>query len=96
MASDFIYERMVRDGTIDPEVVVTVQESEPYYNYPWTMQTNLPEDFKDKVRAAFLELDDDAVLEAFEAAGFGPVTDKDYDAVRDLAPLLDIDLADYQ
>lgn len=91
-----IYERMVRDGTIDPEVVVTVQESEPYYNYPWTMQTNLPEDFKAKVRAAFLELDDDAVLEALNAAGFGPATDQDYDAVRDLAPLLEIDLADYQ
>ncbi|MFV8403464.1 MULTISPECIES: phosphate/phosphite/phosphonate ABC transporter substrate-binding protein [Dermabacter] len=91
-----IYERMVEEGVIDPEKVVKVQESEPYANYPWTMQSNLPEDVKGKLRAAFLELEDPAVLEPFDATGFEEVTDADYDAVRDLAPLLDINLEDYQ
>ncbi|EON24954.1 phosphite transport system-binding protein PtxB [Nocardioides sp. CF8] len=91
-----IYERMIEDGIIDPNKVVTVQESDPYYNYPWTMQASLPDEFKEKVRAAFLELEDESVLEPFEAAGFEPVTDADYDAVRELAPLLGVDLADFQ
>ena len=91
-----IYERMVEEGLIDSETVVKVQESDLYANYPWTMQSNLPEDLKEKLRAAFLELDDPEVLEPFGAAGFAEVADSDYDQVRDLAPLLDIDLEDYQ
>ncbi|GAA4282896.1 putative selenate ABC transporter substrate-binding protein [Brevibacterium daeguense] len=91
-----IYERMAEEGLIDSETVVKVQESEPYANYPWTMQSNLSEDLKENLRTTFLELDDPAVLEAFDAAGFEEVTDSDYDAVRELAPLLDIDLEDYQ
>ncbi|HJG79281.1 MAG TPA: phosphate/phosphite/phosphonate ABC transporter substrate-binding protein [Brevibacterium senegalense] len=91
-----IYERMAEEGLIDPATVVKVQESEPYANYPWTMQSDLPEDLKEKLRRAFLDLEDPAVLEPFDAAGFEEVTDSDYDAVRELAPLLDIDLEDYQ
>ena len=60
------------------------------------MQSDLPEDLKEKLRRAFLDLEDPAVLEPFDAAGFEEVTDSDYDAVRELAPLLDIDLEDYQ
>lgn len=91
-----IYERMAEEGLIDPATVVKVQESEPYANYPWAMQSDLPEDLKEKLRRAFLDLEDPAVLEPFDAAGFEEVTDSDYDAVRELAPLLDIDLEDYQ
>lgn len=91
-----IYERMVEEGLIDPTTVVKVQESEPYANYPWTMQSDLPEGLKEKLRRTFLDLEDPAVLEPFDAAGFEEVTDADYDAVRELAPLLDIDLEDYQ
>lgn len=91
-----IYERMAEEGLIDPATVVKVQESEPYANYPWTMQSDLPEDLKEKLRRAFLDLEDPAVLEPFDAAGFEEVIDSDYDAVRELAPLLDIDLEDYQ
>ncbi|MBO0681467.1 phosphate/phosphite/phosphonate ABC transporter substrate-binding protein [Mycolicibacterium sp. S2-37] len=91
-----IYERLVESGTIDPTKVEVIEESKPYPNYPWTMQADFPEEFKTRVRNAFLELDDPSVLEPFEAAGFGPVTDADYNVVRDLAPLLDIKLEDFQ
>lgn len=91
-----IYERLVADGVVDPSKVAVIKESKPYPNYPWTMRSDFPADFKAKVRAAFLELNDPSVLEPFDAAGFGPVTDADYNVVRDLAPLLGIDLADFQ
>ncbi|PVB47827.1 phosphate/phosphite/phosphonate ABC transporter substrate-binding protein [Mycobacteroides abscessus] len=90
-----IYERLVQNGSIDPTKVVVIAESDPYPNYPWTMRTALPEDFKTKVRAAFLQLEDQSVLKPFKGAGFAPVHDKDYDAVRQLAPLLNINLADF-
>jgi phosphonate transport system substrate-binding protein len=91
-----IYERLVEEGIIDPAKVPVIAESVPYPNYPWTMQASLPEDFKEQVRNAFLELDAPEVLEPFSATGFEPISDEDYDVVRELAPLLDIDLADFQ
>ncbi|WP_255807014.1 phosphate/phosphite/phosphonate ABC transporter substrate-binding protein [Mycobacteroides abscessus] len=90
-----IYERLVQNGSIDPTKVVVIAESDPYPNYPWTIQAALPEDFKTKVRAAFLQLDDESVLKPFKGAGFAPVNDGDYDAVRQLAPMLNINLADF-
>lgn len=89
-----IYERLVENGTIDRNKVVVIAESVPYPNYPWTMQASLPADFKAKVRAAFLDLDDQSVLKPFKGAGFAPVSDQDYDVVRQLAPLLGINLAE--
>lgn len=91
-----IYQRLVDAGTIDPGKVEVVSESKPYPNYPWTMQSDFPAEFKTQVREAFLSLDDPAVLEPFDATGFEPVTDADYNVVRDLAPLLNIDLEDFQ
>jgi phosphonate transport system substrate-binding protein len=90
-----IYERLVEKKTIDPTKVVVIQDSDPYANYPWTVQASLPAEFKEEVRSAFLELTDPAVLKPFKGEGFAPVTDKDYDKVRELAPLLGINLADF-
>ena len=89
-----IYERLLEKGTIDPAKVAVIAESDPYPNYPWTMQANLPEDFKNTVRTTFLELKDEEVLKPFKGAGFAPVTDSDYNIVRELAPLLGLNLAD--
>ncbi|GBG37271.1 hypothetical protein NJB14197_02760 [Mycobacterium montefiorense] len=89
-----IYERLIESGTIDRNKVVVIAESVPYPNYPWTIQASLPAEFKAKVRAAFLDLDDQSVLKPFKGAGFAPVTDQDYNVVRQLAPLLGINLAD--
>lgn len=90
-----IYEQLVKNGTIDPSKVVVIAESNPYPNYPWTVRSSLPEDFKNNVRAAFLGLDDKSVLKPFKGAGFAPVKDQDYDVVRQLAPLLNINLAEF-
>jgi phosphonate transport system substrate-binding protein len=48
---------------------------------------------KEKIRSAFINLTDKDVLKAFKADGFGPMTDKDYDVIRDLARILNLDLA---
>jgi phosphonate transport system substrate-binding protein len=87
-----IFEEMVARGTIDPAKVKVLQESQPYPQYPWTMRADLDPELKKRIRAAFLDLDDKEVLRPFKADGFGPIADKDYDAIRDLARLLNLDL----
>jgi len=48
---------------------------------------------KEKVRSAFLNLTDKEILKPFKADGFGPASDKDYDVIRELARILNLDLA---
>jgi phosphonate transport system substrate-binding protein len=88
-----IFETLVARGTIDKAKVVVLEESRPYPNYPWTMRSDLKPELKENIRAAFLNLTDKEVLRAFKADGFGPITDKDYDVIRDLAKVLNLDLS---
>ncbi len=88
-----IFELMVQRGTIDPAKVKVIAVSAPFPQYPWTMRSNLSPELKQKIRTAFLTLKDKQVLKPFNAEGFGPVTDKDYDVVRNLGYLLKIDFS---
>lgn len=87
-----IFESLVERKIIDGAKVKVVSESRPIPNYPWTMRSDLAPELKAKIRAAFLDLKDPAVLKAFKAEGFQPIEDKDYDVLRDTAKLLEIDL----
>jgi phosphonate transport system substrate-binding protein len=88
-----IFEALVRKGTIDPAKVRVLAESKPYPNYPWTMRSNLDATLKTSIVNAFLTLHDPAVLKPFKAAGFAPVSDADYDVVRQLSSQLGLDLS---
>jgi phosphonate transport system substrate-binding protein len=90
-----IFEALVERGTIDRAKVTVLQESQPYPQYPWTMRSDLRPELKDKIRAAFLNLTDKDVLKPFKADGFGPITDADYDVIRDLTKLLNLDLSKF-
>ena len=87
------FESLLQKKKIDPVKVKVLAESEPFPEYPWTMRSDLSPELKAKIRSAFLELKDQDVLKPFKAEGFGSVEDKDYDQVRKLAPLLNLDLA---
>ena len=90
-----IFESLVERKIIDPAKVIVVEYSKPFPQYPWTMRSNLKPELKDKIRSAFLNLKDPAVLKPFKADGFETISDKDYDVVRNLGYLLKIDLASY-
>ncbi len=90
-----IFEALVQRGMIDPKKVKILAESKPFPQYPWTVRSNLDPALKDKIRTAFLGMTDPAVLKPFKAEGFGTVTDKDYDAVRDLGSILKLDLSKF-
>jgi phosphonate transport system substrate-binding protein len=57
------------------------------------MRSDLNPDLKIKIKNAFLTLKDPAVLKNFKAEGFAPITDKDYDVIRNLAKALNLKLA---
>jgi phosphonate transport system substrate-binding protein len=87
-----IFETLIEQGVIDAGKVKVLQQSRPYPQYPWTMRSDLKPELKDKIRAAFLNLNDKDVLKPFKAEGFGPVEDRDYDVIRELAKVLNLDL----
>ncbi|MFW5733474.1 MAG: phosphate/phosphite/phosphonate ABC transporter substrate-binding protein [Oceanidesulfovibrio sp.] len=89
-----IFESLVAKGTIDPNKVKVLDVSKPFPQYPWAMRSDLDPQLKEEIKNAFWNLKDPEVLEGFKkATGFGKMTDSDYDVVRDLAKLLDLDLA---
>ena len=91
-----IFESLVERKMVSLDKVKVLAYSKPFPQYPWTLRSNLKPELKDKIRSAFLNLKDPAVLKAFKAEGFDVITDKHYDVVRNLGPLLKIDLAKFQ
>lgn len=87
-----IYETLLEKKAISPDKVKIIAQSKEYPQYPWTMRSDLSPELKEKIRAAFIELNDKKVLKPFKADGFGSATDKDYDSIRDLAKILNLDL----
>lgn len=90
-----IFEALIQRGMIDPAKVKILAESKPFPQYPWTMRSNLDPVLKEQIRNAFLAIKDPAVLKPFKADGFGEISDKDYDAVRDLGTVLNLDLSKF-
>ena len=90
-----IFETMVARGTINSDKVKVLAESKPFPQYPWTMRSNLKPELKEKIRVVFLGIKDPEVLKSFKADGFGPITDHDYDSVRDLGKILKLDFSKF-
>jgi phosphonate transport system substrate-binding protein len=93
--SKTIFESLVQRGVIDANKVKVLAESKPFPQYPWTMRSNLKPELKEKIRAAFINLKDPEILKSFKAEGFGAISDKDYDVVRNLGSLLKLDFSKF-
>jgi phosphonate transport system substrate-binding protein len=90
-----IYESLLQRGLIKTDKVKVLQVSAPYPNYPWTMQSNLDPELKARIRAAFIDLKDPAILKPLKADGFSAATDDDYDVIRELGTILNLDLSKF-
>jgi len=83
-----IFDSLVARGIVSLDKVAVLGVSPPFPEYPWAMRQDLDPALKDKIRAAFIDLKDPAVLKPFKADGFGAMKDADYDVVRELAAKL--------
>ena len=90
-----ILKSLKKQGRIDPSKVITIAQSSPIPQYPWTMRSTLSPELKEKIRVAFLELESDKVLKPFKADGFASMTDSDYDGIRKAGKLLGLDLSKF-
>jgi len=90
--SKTIFESLIERGTIDATKVRVLATSKPYPNYPWVMQSDLAPELQESIKRAFYELKDPAVLKPIKAEGFAPISDQDYDVIRDMVKVLGIDL----
>jgi phosphonate transport system substrate-binding protein len=87
-----IFEALVEKGVIKADKVNVITYSKPFPQYPWTMRSDLSPGLKSKIKTAFYDAKDKSVLKPFKAQSFAPMEDKDYDVVRDLAKILNLDL----
>jgi len=86
-----IFEHLVEREMISLDKVQIIAISNPFPNYPWTMQSSLDPELKEKIKQAFYDLDDPEITKPLKADGFMPVTDSDYDVVRTTRTLLSMD-----
>ena len=88
-----IFMGLIEKGTIDKNKVIVIAESKPFPQYPWTMRSDLDQELKTQIQKVFLELEDEAILKPFKADGFQSVTDQDYDVIRNLGKVLELNFS---
>jgi phosphonate transport system substrate-binding protein len=93
MASE-IYDRLVNKKMISTDEVIVFFKSDPLPLDPWAYRKDLPQEIKDKVKKALLEIDkkDPEALKGTSFIKFKEVDDSRYDAIRDVAKTLNLDL----
>jgi phosphonate transport system substrate-binding protein len=91
--SEQIYRVLVETKKIDPARIRKLALSEPIPNYPMTMQGYLNPELKAAIKKAFLDLKDPVILKLFRVEAIAAATDKDYDVLRDMAKVLQLDIA---
>jgi phosphonate transport system substrate-binding protein len=91
--SEVIFDHVMDRGLIDRDNVRVLGYSDEFPQYPWAMRSNLNPELKAAVREAFLSIDDPQILENLKAEGFAAVEDGDYDIIRKMGGLLNLDFA---
>jgi phosphonate transport system substrate-binding protein len=90
--ADRIYERGCAKGLADCSKLKVVWESPSIPNDPLLYRKTLSEDMKKKIRDAFFSVKNLAFGEMGTVARFDPITDKEYDPLREIASTLKLDL----
>ena len=77
-----VFNRLIKEGKIDPKSVRVLAESPDIPEYMWTFRAGLDPAFKEEIRKAFLEATDPEMLKVFRAVSFVPSSEPDLDRVR--------------
>ena len=83
------YDKMVADGTIDPEVARIVWVTPPYADYNFTAHPRLDAMFRagfvEELQAALVAMSDRALLDAFPRKSLIAAENSDFDGIADVA-----------
>lgn len=92
-----MYERAIAQGILVEEDVRIIDVSEPFPGGPWAWRKDLPQDLKDKIKDAILNIpeEDFENLKDFmeKNTHFEPVQDSDWDSLREAVKLINLDLS---
>lgn len=80
---------LVEEGAID-EDSYRVIETTDVEGYPWVVRDDLPEETKDEVAQAFMNIEDPELLDLLRAQGYERVQASDYDEAEERARELDL------
>ena len=77
-----VYNRLLKEGKIDPKAVRVLAESPAIPEYMWTFREGIDPAFKEEIRKAFITVTDAEALKVFRAESFIPAVDSDVEVVR--------------
>jgi phosphonate transport system substrate-binding protein len=84
-----VWERELEEGKIDPDKVSVIWKTPAYPDYQWSIRGDVDarwgEGFKEKVRAALLDMEDPALLASFPRSGFIEASNADFQPILDTA-----------
>jgi phosphonate transport system substrate-binding protein len=85
-----VWEKLVAEKKVDPAVVRVFYTTPGYFDYNWTVRTDMSADLKKKLTDAFLALDpknpaDKAILDLQRASKFIPTKAENYSAIESAA-----------
>lgn len=89
------YLNLVRQGLIDEDEIEILLKSDPIPEYPWAARHDMSEEMVNQVIEAFVAIKDEEILAPQLASAFVPAKNEDYDVIRRLVHLLDIDLEEH-
>jgi phosphonate transport system substrate-binding protein len=82
---DRIFYDLQEDRKVEGDRVRIVEESDPIEGYPWVVRDALPDELKEQIAEAFLNIGDPALLDLLRAEGYARVEPDDYDFVEEKA-----------
>ncbi len=77
-----VFNRLMKEGKIDPKSVRVIAESPNIPEYMWTFRDGLAPAFKEEIRKAILEVNDPEMLKVFRASSFIPSDEADLEQAR--------------
>jgi len=83
---------MIRNNQIGADELRKVLCSDPIPNSPFAIRSDLPGQQAEKIKAAFYQIKDLTFAEYGKLEEFKKAQDSDYDIIRDVAKLMDLDL----
>jgi phosphonate transport system substrate-binding protein len=83
-----VYHALVAAGKIDPAKARVFKTSAPFVDYVWTTSASLEPALGAKIKAAFLSLNDPAVLAILRGTKYVVATNTEYDPLRKIAQQL--------